>query len=150
MANEIAAVPPEPRRPPAPRADARRWSTDALDRLLLPSLEREVRRDLTERAEDHAVVVFASNLRSLLLQPPLRGKKVLAIDPGFRTGCKLAVLDETGNLLEDAVDLPARPEEERRPRPSGSSSSWSASTRCRSSPSATAPAAARPSSWSPT
>jgi uncharacterized protein len=77
--------------------------SDSLDRLVLPSLEREVRRELTERAQDHAVLVFARNLRSLLLQPPLRGKKVLAIDPGIRTGCKLAVLDETGKLLEDAV-----------------------------------------------
>jgi uncharacterized protein len=79
---------------------------DALERLVLPSLEREVRRELTERAQDHAVHVFAKNLRSLLLQPPLRGKKVLAIDPGIRTGCKLAVLDETGKLLEDAVIYP--------------------------------------------
>jgi uncharacterized protein len=80
--------------------------SDALERLLLPSLEREVRRELTERAQDHAIHVFARNLRSLLLQPPLRGKKVLAIDPGIRTGCKLAVLDETGKLLEDAVIYP--------------------------------------------
>ncbi|MFO0798998.1 MAG: Tex family protein [Gemmataceae bacterium] len=79
---------------------------DALDRLVLPSLEREVRRELTERAQDHAVLVFAKNLRSLLLQPPLRGKRVLAVDPGIRTGCKLAVLDETGKLLEDAVVYP--------------------------------------------
>jgi uncharacterized protein len=79
---------------------------DALDRLVLPGLEREVRRELTERAQDHAVHVFARNLRSLLLQPPLRGKKVLAVDPGIRTGCKLAVLDETGRLLEDAVVYP--------------------------------------------
>ena len=79
---------------------------DSLDRLVLPSLEREVRRELTERAQDHAVLVFAKNLRSLLLQPPLRGKKVLAVDPGIRTGCKLAVLDETGKLLEDAVVYP--------------------------------------------
>lgn len=79
---------------------------DALDRLVLPSLEREVRRELTERAQDHAVLVFARNLRSLLLQPPLRGKRVLAVDPGIRTGCKLAVLDETGKLLEDAVVYP--------------------------------------------
>ena len=76
---------------------------DALDRLVLPSLEREVRRELTERAQDHAIQVFARNLRSLLLQPPLRGKKVLAVDPGIRTGCKLAALDETGKLLEDGV-----------------------------------------------
>ncbi|MDB5309109.1 MAG: rps1, partial [Gemmataceae bacterium] len=81
-------------------------AADALDRLVLPSLEREVRRELTERAQDHAVLVFAKNLRSLLLQPPLRGKKVLAVDPGIRTGCKLAVLDETGKLLEDAVVYP--------------------------------------------
>src|SRR5207248_9042876 len=74
--------------------------------LVLPSLEREIRRELTERAQDHAVIVFAKNLRSLLLQPPLRGKRVLAVDPGIRTGCKLAVLDETGKLLEDAVVYP--------------------------------------------
>jgi len=80
--------------------------SDALERLVLPSLEREVRRELTERAQDHAILVFAKNLRSLLLQPPLRGRKVLAIDPGIRTGCKLAVLDETGKLLEDAVVYP--------------------------------------------
>src|SRR6185437_16708453 len=80
--------------------------SEALERLVLPSLEREVRRELTERAQDHAVMIFARNLRSLLLQPPLRGKKVLAIDPGIRTGCKLAVLDETGKLLEDAVIYP--------------------------------------------
>ena len=80
--------------------------SDSLERLVLPSLEREVRRELTERAQDHAVLVFARNLRSLLLQPPLRGRKVLAIDPGIRTGCKLAVLDETGKLVEDAVIYP--------------------------------------------
>jgi uncharacterized protein len=79
---------------------------DALSRLLLPSLEREIRRELTEEAEEHAVLVFARNLRSLLLQRPLRGRRVLAIDPGFRTGCKLAALDEIGNLLEDAVIYP--------------------------------------------
>jgi uncharacterized protein len=83
---------------------------DALTRLLLASLEREVRRELTERAQDHAIAVFARNLRSLLLQPPLRGKRVLAIDPGFRTGCKVAALDETGNLLEDAVIFPHPPQ----------------------------------------
>src|SRR5207245_7969149 len=79
---------------------------DALGRLLLPSLEREIRRELTEEAEEHAVAVFARNLRSLLLQRPLRGRRVLAIDPGFRTGCKLAALDEIGNLLEDTVIYP--------------------------------------------
>ena len=84
--------------------------TDALDRLVLPSLEREIRRELTGHAEDHAVSVFARNLRSLLLAPPMRGRRVLAVDPGFRTGCKLAVLDETGNLLEDGVIFPHPPQ----------------------------------------
>jgi competence ComEA-like helix-hairpin-helix protein len=79
---------------------------DALARLILPSLEREIRRELTDEAEEHGVRVFARNLRSLLLQPPLRGRRVLAIDPAFRTGCKLACLDETGNLLEDAIVYP--------------------------------------------
>jgi uncharacterized protein len=72
---------------------------DAVDRLVHPSLEREVRRELTERAEAQAVSVFARNLRNLLLSPPLAGRRVLAIDPGFRTGCKVVVLDENGNLL---------------------------------------------------
>ncbi len=81
-------------------------TVDALSRLLVPSLEREIRRELTHRAEGHAVHVFARNLRSKLLAAPLRGKRVLAIDPGFRTGCKLAALDETGNLLEDGVIYP--------------------------------------------
>jgi protein Tex len=84
--------------------------SDAVDRLILPSLEREVRRDLTERAQDHAIDVFARNLRGLLLQPPLRGKKILAIDPGLRTGCKLAALDETGKLLEESVIYPHQPQ----------------------------------------
>ena len=78
-------------------------ATDALQRLIQPSLERELRRELTEKAEAHAVAVFARNLRNLLLQPPLQGQRVLAIDPGFRTGCKLAVLDEIGTCL--ATDL---------------------------------------------
>ena len=84
----------------------RECAQDALSRLIHPSLDREVRRELTERAETHAVHVFAKNLRNLLLQPPLRGKRVLAIDPGFRTGCKIAVLDEIGNcLVTDVVYL---------------------------------------------
>lgn len=78
-------------------------SADALSRLILPSLDREIRKDLTQRAEQQAISVFAQNLRNLLLQPPVRNHRVLAIDPGFRTGCKLAVLDETGNCL--ATDL---------------------------------------------
>ncbi len=79
---------------------------DALARLLIPSLEREIRHELTDEAEGHAVSVFARNLRSLLLQPPLRARRVLAIDPGFRTGCKVAVLDETSNLLDETVVYP--------------------------------------------
>ena len=76
---------------------------DALNRLLLPSLEREVRRELTQMAEEHAVKVFARNLRKLLLQPPTTGRRVLAVDPGFRNGCKLAILDEFGNVLGHGV-----------------------------------------------
>ncbi|MEZ6057667.1 MAG: Tex family protein [Planctomycetaceae bacterium] len=76
---------------------------DAMKRLLKPSAEREVRRKLLDDAHQHAVQVFARNLRSLLLQPPTRGSRVLAIDPGFRTGCKLAALDEYGNLLAHDV-----------------------------------------------
>ncbi|MBM4074648.1 MAG: RNA-binding transcriptional accessory protein, partial [Planctomycetes bacterium] len=74
-------------------------ATDALQRFIEPALDRELRRDLTEKAERHAIGVFAQNLRQLLLQPPLTGERILAIDPGFRTGCKLAALDEFGNLL---------------------------------------------------
>jgi uncharacterized protein len=72
---------------------------DALVRLLLPSLEREARRELTENAETHAIHVFGRNLKNLLLQPPLHGKRVLAVDPGYKNGCKLAALDEFGALL---------------------------------------------------
>ena len=72
---------------------------DALVRLIVPSLERELRREMMERAEEHAVEVFARNLRKLLLQPPVHGHRVLAIDPGFRSGCKLIALDEFGNVL---------------------------------------------------
>src|SRR5262249_59595114 len=76
---------------------------DAFERLVLPSLEREIRREMTESAEAHAVSVFARNLRNLLLLPPICGRRVLAIDPGFKSGCKLAALDEFGNLLDQAV-----------------------------------------------
>jgi len=94
-----------------PHADFMRSATaDALSRLLLPSLEREIRKELTQRAEAHAVSVFARNLRSLLLGPPLRGRRVLAVDPGFRTGCKVAALDEHGTLLEDGVIYPHPPQ----------------------------------------
>lgn len=84
---------------------------DALSRLIHPSLEREVRRELTDRAEKHAVAVFASNLKALLLQPPIQGRRVIAVDPGFRTGCKVVVLDERGNCLHsDLVFVTGGPE----------------------------------------
>jgi uncharacterized protein len=76
---------------------------DALARLVLPSLEREIRREMTEFCEAHAVEVFARNLRNLLLQPPVAGRRVLALDPGFRSGCKAVAIDECGNPLEHAV-----------------------------------------------
>lgn len=76
---------------------------DALARLVLPSLERELRREMTEHAEEHAVSVFARNLRQLFLQRPVRGRRVLAVDPGFKSGCKLAALDAFGNLLAWSV-----------------------------------------------
>ena len=72
---------------------------DALSRLILPSLEREVRREMTDASEEHAIAVFARNLRNLLLQPPVAGRIVLAIDPGFKSGCKAVVLDSCGNPL---------------------------------------------------
>jgi uncharacterized protein len=72
---------------------------DALARLILPGLERELRRELTDQAEWHAVDVFARNLRKLLLQPPVRERRLLAVDPGFKSGCKVVALDEFGNLL---------------------------------------------------
>jgi len=86
--------------PGHPHADyLRGCAHDALSRLILPALEREARRELTERAETHAVGVFARNLRNLLLQPPVHNRRVLAVDPGFKSGCKLAALDQFGNLL---------------------------------------------------
>jgi uncharacterized protein len=75
-------------------------SSDALCRLIQPGLEREIRRELTELAEQHAVEVFANNLRNLLLQPPMRNRKVMAIDPGFKRGCSVALLDASGNILD--------------------------------------------------
>jgi len=85
---------------------------DGARRLLFPSLEREIRKELTEKAEKQAIRVFAKNLRNLLLQPPVRGQVVLGIDPGFRTGCKLAVIDDTGKLLEIGVIFPHPPQKQ--------------------------------------
>ncbi len=82
---------------------------DAYKRLISPSIEREVRNELTEKAEAHAIRIFSANLRSLLLQPPVKGRVVLGVDPAYRTGCKLAVVDETGKMLEVAVTYPVAP-----------------------------------------
>lgn len=90
--------------------DLRLAVQDGVARLLMPALEREVRSALTEAAEAHAIGVFAANLRSLLLQPPLRGRVVLGIDPGFRTGCKVAVVDPTGKYLEGGTIFPHPPQ----------------------------------------
>ncbi|GAB4265174.1 MAG: Tex family protein [Candidatus Promineifilaceae bacterium] len=83
---------------------------DAASRLLLPAIERDVRRHLTETAETHAIHVFAANLRGLLTQPPMSGHTVLAIDPGYRTGCKVAVTDPTGKVLDTATIYPHPPQ----------------------------------------
>lgn len=82
---------------------------DSFKRLIAPSLEREIRTTLTEKAEAQAIHVFSENLKSLLLQPPLKGKVVLGVDPAFRTGCKLAVVDETGKMLDISVIYPHPP-----------------------------------------
>lgn len=82
---------------------------DAFKRLIAPSVEREIRTALTEKAEAQAIHVFSENLKSLLLQPPLKGRMVLGVDPAFRTGCKLAVIDETGKMLEVSVIYPHQP-----------------------------------------
>ncbi len=87
---------------------------DAYKRLIAPAIEREMRRDLTEHADQHAIGVFATNLRGLLLQPPLKNYVVLGIDPGFRTGCKVAVVDTTGKVLDTATIYPHPPQHERR------------------------------------
>ncbi|MEH7110341.1 Tex family protein [Bacillus sp. JJ1764] len=82
---------------------------DSYKRLIQPSIEREIRNELTEKAEEQAIHIFSENLRNLLLQPPLKGKMVLGVDPAYRTGCKLAVVDETGKVLEIGVIYPHPP-----------------------------------------
>ncbi|MFT8322566.1 MAG: Tex family protein [Bacillus sp. (in: firmicutes)] len=89
------------------------WIKEAIEdgykRLIQPSIEREIRSELTEKAEEQAIHIFSENLRNLLLQPPLKGKMVLGVDPAYRTGCKLAVVDETGKVLEIGVIYPHPP-----------------------------------------
>ncbi len=83
---------------------------DSYERLIAPAIEREIRNDLTEKAEDGAIAVFGKNLEQLLLQPPIAGKVVLGWDPAFRTGCKLAVVDPTGKVLDTKVIYPTAPQ----------------------------------------
>lgn len=82
---------------------------DGYKRLIQPSIERELRAELTEKGEEQAIKIFSENLKNLLLQPPLKGKVVLAVDPAYRTGCKLAVIDETGKVLKIDVIYPHPP-----------------------------------------
>ena len=83
---------------------------DAYTRLIAPAIEREIRNELTEKAEDGAITVFGKNLEQLLMQPPIAGRVVLGWDPAFRTGCKLAVVDETGKVLDTTVIFPTEPQ----------------------------------------
>lgn len=83
---------------------------DSYDRLIAPSIEREIRSELTEKAEDGAIDVFGKNLKQLLMQPPIAGQTVLGWDPAFRTGCKLAVVDPTGKVLDTVVIYPTEPQ----------------------------------------
>jgi uncharacterized protein len=83
---------------------------DAWKRLLQPSLETDVRRSLTERAEEQAIVVFAANLRSLLMQQPMKDARIIGLDPGYRTGCKVAIIDQTGQVLHVDVIYPTPPQ----------------------------------------
>lgn len=85
-------------------------SKDAWDRLIKPSIEREVRNELTKEASEHAISMFALNLKPLLMQPPIKGKVTLGLDPAYRTGCKIAVVDETGKVLDTTVIYPTPPE----------------------------------------
>ncbi len=82
---------------------------DSWERLIKPSIEREVRNELTDKANEHAIGMFALNLKPLLLQPPIKGKVTLGLDPAYRTGCKIAVVDETGKVLDDTVIYPTPP-----------------------------------------
>ena len=85
-------------------------AADSYTRLIGPSIEREIRSELTEKAEDGAIKVFGKNLEQLLMQPPIAGQVVLGWDPAFRTGCKLAVVDATGKVLDTVVIYPTAPQ----------------------------------------
>jgi len=98
-------------------------ATDAYDRLIFPSIEREIRNQLTDDASTSAISVFSTNLRQLLMQPPLRGKTVLGLDPGYRMGCKCAVVDATGKVLATGVIFPV-PEFKRVPEAKMKVKNW--------------------------
>lgn len=98
-----------PKKPTVANEHLRAAIEDSYKRLIEPSIEREVRAALTEIAEEQAIKIFAQNLKNLLLQPPVKGKTVLAVDPAYRTGCKVAVIDETGKVLDIAVTYPTPP-----------------------------------------
>ena len=83
---------------------------DSYDRLIFPSIEREVRSDLTEKADEQAIKMFEVNLKPLLMQPPLKGKTIIGLDPAYRTGCKIAVIDSSGNVLDHTVIYPTPPQ----------------------------------------
>lgn len=102
---------PDPRSPLAEQLHAA--VVDGYGRLLAPAIERELRRTATEAADAHAIEVFAANLRQLLLQPPLRGATVIGIDPGYRTGSKVALVDPTGKVLDTATIYPHQPHNRR-------------------------------------
>ena len=85
---------------------------DSLKRLIYPSIEREIRSELTDKGEEGAILIFKENLKALLLQAPIKGKVVMGYDPGFRTGCKIAILDETGKFLENTAVYPTVPKKD--------------------------------------
>jgi protein Tex len=96
--------------PIRPHTYLKEAAADSYKRLIAPSIEREIRAAMTEAAEEQAIHIFSENLRNLLLQPPIRGKKVLGVDPAYRTGCKLAVVDDTGKMLHIGVVYPTPPQ----------------------------------------
>ena len=99
----------EPKSPAAPYLISA--MADSYDRLIAPSIEREIRSELFDGASEGAIKLFAQNLKNLLMQAPIKGKTVLGLDPGYRTGCKLAVVDKTGKVLDTAVIYPTKPHE---------------------------------------
>ena len=99
----------EPKSPAAPYLISA--MADSYDRLIAPSIEREIRSDLFDVASEGAIKLFSQNLKNLLMQAPIKGKTVLGLDPGYRTGCKLAVVDKTGKVLDTAVIYPTKPQQ---------------------------------------